>query len=98
MTRLNTKANSHSRQPRGVSVVELLITATVLTIVTAFGFIGITKARATVHLSGAARQYASYIEKARIYSIRSHADTAAERATVAINENKTSYDVAMDLD
>ncbi|HEY2964401.1 MAG TPA: prepilin-type N-terminal cleavage/methylation domain-containing protein [Pyrinomonadaceae bacterium] len=98
MPRLNTNSHSHGRRPRGFSVVELLLTMTVLTIVTTFGFIGITKARATVRLSGAAREYASYIEKARIFSIRSHADTAAERATVAINANKNSYDVTMDLD
>lgn len=95
---LRQSPNSLPQRPRGFSIVELLLTATVLTIVIAFGFIGITKARATVRLSGAAREYAAYIEKARIYSIRSHADTAAERAAVVINENKTSYDVTMDLD
>jgi hypothetical protein len=72
--------------------------ATILSIVTAFGLLGITRARASVRLSGAAREYASYVEKARIFSIRSHADAAAERATVAINANKSSYDVMMDLD
>jgi len=77
---------------------ELVIVATVLTIVTAFGFIGITKARASVRLSGAARQLAAYVEKARIHSIRKHADNAASRARVAINASKTSYDVTMDLD
>jgi len=98
MPRPSPNTNSLPQRPRGFSIIELLLTATVLTIVIAFGFIGITKARATVRLSGAAREYAAYIEKARIYSIRSHADTAAERAAVVINENKTSYDVTMDLD
>ncbi len=59
---------------------------------------GITRARASVRLSGAAREYASYIEKARVFSIRSHADDAAERATIAINDDQSSYDVTMDLD
>ena len=72
--------------------------ATILTVITAFGFLGITKARASVRLSGAAREYASYVEKARIYSIRSHADNAAEQATIAINDDMASYDVMMDLD
>lgn len=98
MPRTTPNTNSFPRRSGGFTTVELLVMATILTVVTAFGFIGITKARASVRLSGAAREYASYIEKARIYSIRSHADNAAERATVAINAAKTSYDVTMDLD
>ena len=83
---------------RGFSAVELLITATVLSIVTALGLMGITRAKANIRLSGAAREYASYIEKARMFSIRSHADDASERASVVINAGKSSYDVTMDLD
>jgi Tfp pilus assembly protein FimT len=98
MPRTTPNTNSSPRRSGGFTTVELLVMATILTVVTAFGFIGITKARASVRLSGAAREYASYIEKARIFSIRSHADDAAERATIAINDSKTSYDVTMDLD
>ena len=94
-----SRTNQHRhRTGGGFSAVELIITATVVTIVTAFGLMGITRAKASVRLAGSAREYASYVEKARVFSIRSHADDAAERATIAINENKTSYDVVMDLD
>ena len=94
-----SKANKQTpRAGRGFSTIELLITATVLTIVTAFGLMGISRAKASVRLSGSAREYASYIEKARLYSIRRHADEAAQQASVAINDNKTSYNVSMDLD
>lgn len=86
------------RKRNGFSIVEIMIMATIVAIVTSFGLIGITRARASVRLSGAAREYATYIEKARMHSIRSHADEAAERANVAISEAKTSYDVTMDLD
>jgi hypothetical protein len=86
------------RRHGGFSAIELIGTATVLAIVTTFGLIGITKARASVRLSGAAREYASYVEKARIFSIRRHADDAAERASVVINADQASYDVTMDLD
>lgn len=94
----NSKANSNTLRTGGFSAIELIITATVLTIVTGLGLMGITRARASIRLSGAAREYASYIEKARIHSIRSHADVAAERATIEINDDRTSYDVIMDTD
>ncbi len=93
-----TKAPSKMRRHNGFTTVEILIMMTILVIVTAFGLIGITNARASVRLSGAAREYASYIEKARMHSIRNHADDEAKRANVAINESKTSYNVTMDLD
>jgi Tfp pilus assembly protein FimT len=98
MPRQSPQSNPRMRRLSGFSTVELVAVATVLAIITAFGLIGISKARASVRLSGAARQYASYIEKARIYSIKRHADDAAQRASVAINANQTSYDVTMDLD
>ena len=92
------KANSNTRTNGGFSVVELLVTGVVLTVVTSVGVMGITRARASARIAGAAREYGAYVEKARIHSIRSHADDASERATVAINDDKTSYTVTMDLD
>lgn len=98
MPRQMTKAPSQMRRRNGFSAIELICTAAVLAIVTAFGLIGISKARANVRLSGAAREFASYVEKARVFSIRRHADDAAERASVVINADQASYDVTMDLD
>ena len=89
----------NSNTPRtGFSAIELVITVTVLGIVIGFGIVGISRARASVRLSGAAREFASYIEKARLFSIRSHADDATERATITINGDKASYNVTLDLD
>jgi hypothetical protein len=94
-----SKANLQTtRSGRGFSTIELVIVATILTIVTGFGVMGISRAKASIRLSGAAREYASYIERARLYSIRSHAESASERANVAINESKTGYTVNLDLD
>ena len=92
------KANKHTLRTGGFSTVEMLIIVTIVTIVTGFGVMGITRAKASIRLSGAAREYAAYIEKARTFSIRSHADDAGERATITIDDNKTSYTVTMDLD
>ncbi len=94
----NTKATLKTRKRNGFSMVEILIMAAILSIVTAFGLMGITRARASVRLSGAAREYATYIEKARMHSIRNHADDDSNRANVAIKDAKTSYDVTMDVD
>lgn len=93
-----SKAKLTTRTGGGFSTIELIITATVLTIVTGLGLMGITRARASMRISGAAREYASYIEKARLFSIRSHADDAGDRATIEINADQISYDVTMDLD
>lgn len=91
--------NKNSNTPRtGFTAIELIITVTVLGIVTGFGILGITRARATVRLSGAAREFATYIEKARLFSIRSHADDATERASITISDDKASYTVTLDLD
>jgi type II secretory pathway pseudopilin PulG len=98
MPRTTSKTKTSQHRLGGFSVIELIIMAAIISVITAFGLLGITRARASVRLSGAAREYASYIEKALIFSIRSHADAAAERANVAINDGKSSYDVTMDLD
>jgi len=97
--RVMNKANSKTmRTGGGFSTIELLVVVTILSIVTGFGVMGIKNAKASIRLSGAAREYASYIERARVHSIRSHANDAGERANVAINENQTSYNVNLDLD
>ena len=96
---LKSKANSKMmRTGGGFSAIELLIVVTILSVITGFGVMGIKNAKASIRLSGAAREYGSYIERARLHAIRSHADDASQRANVAINENQTSYNVNLDLD
>ena len=98
MPRQNTKATSKVHKQKGFSMIEILVMTAIISIVTAFGLLGITNARASIRLSGAAREYASYVEKARMHSIRSHADDESERASVAINDAKNGYNVNLDLD
>ena len=96
--------NSHSQQSttrpvrNGFTVIEAVIVVAIVGIVGALGLLGITKARASMRLAGAAREYAGFIEKVRTFSIRSHADTIAEAASVTINPDLTSYTVTYDFD
>ena len=93
-----SKANLKTRTRGGFSAIELMITATILSIVTGFGVIGISpRPRQRSSLWCCPRIRLLYRE-GRLFSIRSHADDASERASVAINDDKTSYNVTMDLD
>ena len=82
----------HSFQ-NGFSAIELVITIALISIITGFAAMGITRARATMRLAGAAREFAAYVEKARVDSIRRHADVEGQWAGVTINADRTSYTV-----
>lgn len=86
------------RNQEGFSLIETLIVIAIVCLLASMGVLGITRARASMRLSGAAREYATYIEKVRIFSIRRHADTLAEAANVSINDDRTSYTVTFDFD
>jgi prepilin-type N-terminal cleavage/methylation domain-containing protein len=86
------------RKQKGFSLIESLIVIAIIGLLATMGVLGITRARASMRLSGAAREYAAYIEKVRIFSIRHHADTLAEAASVSINDDRTSYSVTFDFD
>ena len=72
--RANSKSRRASSNQRGFSIIEIMVTLIVVAVLTGFGLLGISKARATIRLNGAAREYASYVEKIRTNSIRRHAD------------------------
>lgn len=86
------------RKERGFSLLQVVIVIAIIALVTSVGVMGITRARASIRLSRAAREYASYIEKARVTSIRKHPDTLDQMASVTINPDLTSYVIFMDLD
>jgi len=97
-SKAEVQAKKITRSDNGFSVLEIIIAVTVISILTAGSVIGITRARASMRLSGAAREYAAYIEKVRVNSIRRHADGASQWASVTINAGSTSYNVTMDFD
>src|SRR5687767_7854497 len=81
---------------RGFSTIQLIITVAVMTIVTGFAVVSITRARDHVRLMNSARQFAAYVERARADSVRRHAE-GATAATVSAVDNDT-YAITMDWD
>ncbi|MDQ3754586.1 MAG: type II secretion system GspH family protein [Acidobacteriota bacterium] len=99
----------HSREARrgarrrhgegGFSLLQVLIVLAVLGIVAAFATINIAEARANMRRINSARQVAGHLEKARVDSIRRHADETPTdtRASVTIVDANT-YRLTLDLD
>ncbi len=76
---------------RGFSVLELVITTTVIGIISAFAFLGVNSARSSTRLQTSVRQLASYMEKARLDAVRRH-----DYATVTFT-SPTTYVVHLDF-
>jgi Tfp pilus assembly protein FimT len=81
----------------GFSLMQLLITLAVIGIVSGLAFMGITSARQRIRLTNSSRLLASYIERARVDSVRRHPLNAADMAGVQML-NSNSYRVKMDFD
>jgi Tfp pilus assembly protein FimT len=79
---------------RGVSIVELLIVVLMISIVTAFAVMRIGGAQRAMRLTNSAREFTSWLEKARLDSLRRH-PTNAEMARVTIT-SANSYSVTID--
>lgn len=81
----------------GVSVVELLIVMSMITVISGFAFMQIVRARQVMIRANAAQELVGYLEKARIDSVRRRPTTTAEMAQVSI-VNATFYSVTIDAD
>ena len=86
---------------RGVSIVEMLIVVVMIGVVTAFAVMQIAGAQRAMRLSNSAREFTSWLEKARLDSIRRHAvtpQTVGEtdlRASVTV-ASANSYTITID--
>lgn len=89
-----TSANNTNR---GFSVIELLIVVSILSVVSGFALMQITRARQVMTRENAARELGSYLEKARVDSLRRHPAASAQMAQVTII-NATFYSVTIDAD
>ncbi|MBA2340247.1 MAG: prepilin-type N-terminal cleavage/methylation domain-containing protein [Pyrinomonadaceae bacterium] len=82
------------RREHGFGILEVIITVAIISIVSTFAVLGIARARNSIRLQTSARQFAGYVEKARIDSIRRH--TVPSSARVEFISNNT-YAVTMDF-
>lgn len=86
-----------TRNQAGFSMVQTLIVLGVVSVISGLAFLGITEARQRIRLSNSARLLASYVEKARVDSVRRHPMNAADMAGIEVLNGNT-YRVKMDFD
>lgn len=98
-TRIDSRIDRRkkTKTQAGFSLMQLLITLTVISIVSGMAFFGITSARQRIRLTNSSRMLASYVERARVDSVRRHPLNAAEMAGVEVL-NSNTYRVKMDFD
>jgi Tfp pilus assembly protein FimT len=91
------KRSSNCRDgERGFSLLQIIVVVAIVGIVTAFAIVSIARSRDSIRLQSSVRQLASYIERARLDSIRRHA-AGTELASVSFT-NSSTYSVKMDFD
>src|SRR5688572_26892083 len=86
-----------TRQQHGFTTVQMIATISIIAIVSAFGVLGITSARAEFRLQNSARLFASYVEKSRTDAIRRHAPSGQESAVETFGPGTSNYTVTMDF-
>ncbi|HKS30306.1 MAG TPA: type II secretion system protein [Pyrinomonadaceae bacterium] len=91
-----TVLNERRRAERGFSALQLLVVIAIIGIISAMATISISKAQQQLRRENAIREFKGYLEKARIDSIRRHATSTTDQATVTITGVNT-YQVALDF-
>ena len=95
-----TKINRRQKKTKtqsGFSMLQVLIVLAVVSVISSLAFFGITSARQRIRLTNSSRLLASYVEKARVDSVRRHPLNPAEMAGIEVLD-KTTYRVKMDFD
>lgn len=82
---------------RGFSLMQLIVVISVISIVSTIAVLGISSARQRIRLTNSSRVLASYVEKARVDSVRRHPMTSDMMSGVEVL-NRTTYRVKMDFD
>lgn len=81
---------------RGISILEMLIVVCMIGIVTAFAVIRITGAQRALQLSNSSREFTSWLEKARLDSVRRHAPAGGSGMASVTITSANSYSVLID--
>lgn len=84
-------------QQRGFTIMQMIVTISIIAVVSVFGVLGITNARAEFRLQNSARLFATYVEKARVDAIRRHAPVGQESAIETFGPGTSNYTVTMDF-
>jgi type II secretory pathway pseudopilin PulG len=80
---------------RGISIVEILIVVAMVGVVSAFAVMQIAGAQRAMRLSNSAREFTSWLDKTRLDSVRRHAMSTSEMASVTISSANT-YSITID--
>ena len=88
---MHTKIQMSSPDERGFSVIQLLIAFALMTVISSFAIIGLTRAKANLRLQNSIRQLASYLEKARLDAIKRHGTSSV------VFSDASTYVVTMDF-
>ena len=99
MSAKNRQTNANTpldlvRSEKGFSILQMVITVAVASIVSTFAVINFVNTRQSLKLQNSVRQLAGYLEKARLDSIRRHANPVNSSVVFT---SPTSYDVTMDF-
>ncbi|HYY58555.1 MAG TPA: hypothetical protein VE842_14575, partial [Pyrinomonadaceae bacterium] len=90
------EASERSGREGGFSLLQMMVTVAVTMVIGTFALMGISSARANMRLAGSARQFAAYVEKARIDAVRRHVTSASPTKVDFLDSN--TYRVTMDFD
>src|SRR5437762_123674 len=88
---MHTKIQISSRDERGFTILQILIALAIMSVISVFAILGLTKAKANLRLQNSVRQLSSYLEKARLDATKRH-DTSSVVFTDA-----STYVVTMDF-
>jgi len=89
------RRDSLRRGERGVSILEIVIVVAMISIVTSFAVMQIGAAQRAMRLTNSAREFLGWLEKARLDSLRRHAISNVEMASVTIT-SANSYTITID--
>lgn len=101
-TRENSTVERSRKGERGVSMIEVLIMLTMIALISGYALTRISGAQQYMRMENASREFMSYVDKARVDSVRRHAGPPGLLPQPAMSfiriTGPRSYTVVMDFD